>query len=148
MTGFEFFDSNILLYSSFDDKSGKYEIATKLIKRAASFANPHISVQVLNEFTDNALRKQQKSFAEVKEHIDRFKQSFTILDLTPDIFDDALRIAEQYQFRIWDAQIVAAALYADCVTLYTEDLQDGQVIDGALTVRNPFEVKMKKKRQV
>ena len=36
--------------------------------------------------------------------------------------------------------IVATALDADCATLYTEDLQSGQVIDGRLTIQNPFEV--------
>jgi predicted nucleic acid-binding protein len=34
--------------------------------------------------------------------------------------------------------IVASALLAGCVTLLTEDMQDGQVIDGQLTLRNPF----------
>jgi predicted nucleic acid-binding protein len=29
-------------------------------------------------------------------------------------------------------------LATNCITLYTEDLQDGQVIDGKLTIRNPF----------
>jgi predicted nucleic acid-binding protein len=33
--------------------------------------------------------------------------------------------------------IVAAALLAGCDTLYSEDLQDGQRIDGLL-IRNPF----------
>ena len=35
-------------------------------------------------------------------------------------------------------RIHAAALEADCATLYTEDLQSGQVIDGRLTIQNPF----------
>jgi predicted nucleic acid-binding protein len=34
--------------------------------------------------------------------------------------------------------IIASALLSGCATLYTEDLQDGQVIDGQLTIRNPF----------
>jgi predicted nucleic acid-binding protein len=41
-------------------------------------------------------------------------------------------------FHIYDALIVASALEAECTTLYSEDLQDGQVIDGPLTIRNPF----------
>jgi predicted nucleic acid-binding protein len=34
--------------------------------------------------------------------------------------------------------IVAAALNAGCTTLFSEDLQHRQIIDGALTIRNPF----------
>jgi predicted nucleic acid-binding protein len=35
---------------------------------------------------------------------------------------------------------VEAALEAECATLYSEDLQDGQVIDGRLTIRIPFTI--------
>jgi predicted nucleic acid-binding protein len=45
-----------------------------------------------------------------------------------------LAIRGRYGFSIWDSQIVAAALEAGCDTLYTEDLQDGQVIEGVRIV--------------
>jgi len=50
----------------------------------------------------------------------------------------ALRIAQQHGYGIHAAMIVAAALEAKCSTLYSEDLQDGQVIDERLTMQNPF----------
>ncbi len=50
----------------------------------------------------------------------------------------ALTIAENYGYEIYDALIVAAALEAGCATLCSEDLQHGQLIDGKLTIRNPF----------
>jgi len=54
------------------------------------------------------------------------------------VFIDAgLRMASKYRFGFYDALIAAAALEADCTTLYS-DFQDGQVIEGRLTVRNPF----------
>jgi predicted nucleic acid-binding protein len=58
--------------------------------------------------------------------------------LTIETHDAGLRIAAQYGYHIYDALIAASALTADCTTLYSEDLQDGQVIDGRLTIRNPF----------
>jgi predicted nucleic acid-binding protein len=39
--------------------------------------------------------------------------------------ETALRIAEQYSYGIYDALIAAAALEAGCVTLYSEDFQNG-----------------------
>ncbi len=44
----------------------------------------------------------------------------------------------RHGFHIYDALIVAAALEAGCGTLYSEDMQSGQVIAGQLTIRNPF----------
>ena len=50
-----------------------------------------------------------------------------------------MAIRARYRFSYWDCQIAAAALEAGCDTLFTEDLQPGQVIDGALTVANPLQ---------
>lgn len=61
-----------------------------------------------------------------------------IVPLALETHDLGLQIAERYGFSIYDALIVAAALRAGCRTLYSEDLQDGQTIDGRLVVRNPF----------
>ena len=36
--------------------------------------------------------------------------------------------------------IAAAALRADCETLWSEDLQHGMLLDGRLKVVNPFRV--------
>jgi hypothetical protein len=41
-------------------------------------------------------------------------------------------------YNIYDALNVSAALEIGCTTLYSEDLRDGQTIDGQLTIRNPF----------
>ncbi|GHV80479.1 hypothetical protein AGMMS49944_22700 [Spirochaetia bacterium] len=51
---------------------------------------------------------------------------------------DAFRISNRYQFSFWDSLIVASALEAQCTVLYTEDLQDGQIIEDVLEVKNPF----------
>jgi predicted nucleic acid-binding protein len=49
----------------------------------------------------------------------------------------ALRLASRYQYHIYDSLVIAAALQAACSILYSEDMRDGQVIEG-LTIRNPF----------
>ncbi|WP_295454240.1 PIN domain-containing protein [uncultured Thiodictyon sp.] len=50
----------------------------------------------------------------------------------------AWALAERYGYRHYDCLIIASALAADCTALYTEDMQDGQVIAGRLTLINPF----------
>ena len=58
--------------------------------------------------------------------------------ILPATMHRALDIAARYGFSWYDSLIVATALEAGCDTLYTEDLQHGQVIDNRLTVTNPF----------
>jgi hypothetical protein len=51
--------------------------------------------------------------------------------------EDALSMAQRWQISYFDAQIVAAARRLGCATMYTEDLNNGQVYDGVRVV-NPF----------
>ena len=48
------------------------------------------------------------------------------------------KAAKRYALSHWDSLIVAAAPLAKCDTLYSEDMQHGQIFDGRLTVVNPF----------
>jgi predicted nucleic acid-binding protein len=47
-------------------------------------------------------------------------------------------LVDKYDFQVFDGIIVAAALEADCDILYSEDMQDGQVIENTLKIVNPF----------
>ena len=46
--------------------------------------------------------------------------------------------SEKYDFQVFDGIIIAAALEADCDILYSEDMQDGQIIEDKLKIVNPF----------
>lgn len=61
-----------------------------------------------------------------------------VMSVTRQIVENAFRVGNRYQISHWDSLIVAAALAADCDTLFSEDLQHGQIFDGQLTVTNPF----------
>jgi predicted nucleic acid-binding protein len=62
----------------------------------------------------------------------------TPVPITQEIHMAARAIAQKLGCNIHDALVLAAALDAGCATLYSEDFQDGQKIEGKLTVRNPF----------
>ena len=55
-----------------------------------------------------------------------------------DTHERGLAVASRYGLSVYDAMIVSSALLAGCTLLYSEDMQDGQVFDRQLTVRNPF----------
>jgi predicted nucleic acid-binding protein len=137
MTELEFFDTNILLYAKIDDATSRHEIAKTLVEQKVMTGEPYISVQVINEFTANALRKG-KELSEIEDDIDELLKTFNVLPLTPSISKEAFRITRRYQFSFWDSLIVATALKAGCSGLYTEDLQNGQIIDESLKIVNPF----------
>jgi predicted nucleic acid-binding protein len=142
MTGYEFFDTNVLYYANIDptnnEEKKKHDTASHLIDESVKTRYPWISVQVLEEFINNAQKKAKKSIDEVGIMLDNFWNKFSKISLTPELTKDAVRIAKEYKFSIWDCFIIAAALYADCEILYSEDLQNGQIIDGTLKIVNPF----------
>lgn len=127
-----FFDTNVLLYLFSADAAKADRVEETLAAGAA------ISVQVLNEFAAVALRKLGMTVAEVRDALEPIMAICKVLPITVDTHKRGLQIAERYRFSVYDALIIAAALDAGCATLYTEDLQDGQVIDDVLTIRNPF----------
>ena len=128
-----FLDSNVLVYSMVTDDP-RSAIATALLERGGT-----ISVQVLNEFTSTAIRKLKRSWSDVTAALAAFRKLLpNPLPVTLAMHEAALEIAQRDRLGFYDALIVAAALEAGCSTLLTEDMQDGRVIDGRLTIQNPF----------
>lgn len=127
-----FFDTNVLLYLLSAD-TAKADRAEEVLALGGT-----ISVQVLNEFAAVASRKLRMSWREVREVLAQIRAVCTVVPVTIETHEQALRIAERYGLSIYDALIVSAALLAGCKTLHSEDMQDGQIIERRLTIRNPF----------
>ena len=128
-----FFDTNVLLYTI-----GQHDARTPAAE-ALLASGGVVSVQVLNELASVAHRKLQMSWQDVTDALGAIRILCpSPIAITAGIHDAALLLAVRHSYHIYDALIVAAALEADCTTLYSEDLQSGQVIDGRLTIRNPF----------
>ena len=127
-----FFDSNVILYSVGSDPR-KADISDALLK-----AGGWVSVQVLNEVANVSRRKMAHDWGQTHQLLRSITGAADVLDLTRDVHVMGLRICEYHKLSLYDSMIVAAALTAGCDILYSEDLHDGLVIDGRLTVRNPF----------
>lgn len=133
MSGAEsFFDSSAVLYLLSAD-TVKADRAEELLAIGGV-----ISVQVLNEFAAVASRKLGMSGPEIREVLAQIRVVCPVEPISVDTHDRALQVAERYRLSTYDALIIAAALMAGCKTLYSEDMQDGQVIERQLTIRNPF----------
>ena len=99
---------------------------------------PIISAQVLNETLNVFRRKQKLDWATIDEHLDDLKDRLTVVPLTVDTHTLGATIARVYGLATYDAMIAATALETGCATLWSEDMHDGLLIAGRLTVRNPF----------
>lgn len=132
MQGRTFFDTNVLLYA-LAEEDRRTPRADALLEQGGT-----ISVQVLNEFAAVARRKLRLDWQEITGLIAIARRLCgPVIPLTLDTHEAARLLAERYRLSFYDALIVATAQEAGCTTLWTEDLQDGQIIDR-LTIRNPF----------
>jgi predicted nucleic acid-binding protein len=126
-----FFDTNVLLYL-LSNNTEKADKSDRLLENRGT-----VSVQVLNEFASVALRKIKLGWPVVHDALAAIRAACEVVPLSVELHDDGLRIAERYGFSIYDSMIIAAAATSDCDILYSEDLQDKQVI-GQVTIHNPF----------
>lgn len=132
MSGRPFVDSNVLIYAYSDDPRSAVAQAV--------CAKPHvIAVQSLNEFAAVAHRKLGYGWERVGPCLDAIVDlADLIMPLTIETHSLGIALAKRYKLQIHDSLIVAAALETGCDLLLSEDMQDGLVIEEALTIRNPF----------
>ncbi|SER00371.1 PIN domain-containing protein [Sphingobium sp. YR768] len=127
-----FLDSNVILYMAGADRA-KAERAEALLADGGL-----ISVQVLNEITSVARRKMGLDWPETHALLSAVRGLVDVVPVTIDIHEAGIAIAERYQLSVYDGMIVAAARAAGCATLWSEDMQHGLLVDGALRILNPF----------
>jgi len=131
-----FIDSNVLIYAEASDEPQKQSTALKLLRHLKLSANGVISTQVLQEYANVALRKMGLDANHVRKQLGAHQQ-FEVVQVTPTIIHGALDLHQTRSLSFYDALIVQAASVAGCETLYSEDLNTGEIINGVRIV-NPF----------
>jgi predicted nucleic acid-binding protein len=133
-----FVDTNVLLYAYDAGAGAKHHAARELAAQLAADKAGAISVQVLQEFYANARSKLRVPLSQA-DAIVRLKVLSSWVVHSPTAVDvvEAARIAERNTISFWDAMVVRSASVLRCGTLWTEDLNDGQLIEG-VRVANPF----------
>ena len=130
-----FIDSNTFLYTFDLAETTKQKIAQDWLVTLAERDLGVTNLQVLNEIASVATRKSSR-FADLFFRIDSFAQFGT----TPTNFDTSLaarRICASINYSWWDSLLLASALELGCTHFLSEDLQDGQMVEG-LTIVDPF----------
>jgi predicted nucleic acid-binding protein len=129
-----FIDTNILIYAYSETESEKKEKVLSLLENEIIC----LSTQVINEFIWIMHGKFNIDMNSLKMITDNFFEIYSMSLLNHSTIVKAIDTALQYKFSYWDSLIVASALESNCAILYTEDLQHGQIINGSLSIINPF----------
>lgn len=131
-----FLDTNIFVYavSKAAADAPKRSIASKLIA-GGDFS---LSIQVIQEFINTCLSKARLEHSPAAiAATAQFLFQFPCAVPSEKMVLDALALQRRFQVKYWDAAILAAAQELGCDTLYSEDLNHGQLYDGVKVI-NPF----------
>ena len=134
-----FLDTNILVYTFDEQQPEKRKVALALLEDALQSGNGAISWQVIQEFLNVATRKFTVPMKTDDANLYLQKILYPLCRVYPDleIYENALALLEKTGFSWYDSLIVASAIQAGCGILYSEDLQNRQMIES-VRITNPF----------
>ena len=131
-----FLDTNIIIYLYSEDDKLKRNVACDVLDNY----NCVTSIQVMNESSNVWFSKSKWSEEKIKEHLDNIEMVCEdVLPVLRETINTAIYIKGRYNFSYFDSLMIASAIESDCGILFTEDMSNGQVIDGILKIVNPFD---------
>jgi predicted nucleic acid-binding protein len=128
-------DTNIMLYALDDFYPDKQNIAINILADGPSFCS-----QNLSEFANVCLKRWKFPKSKVAELIKTYLRQANYIPVSEPILLKAMDIMNTYDFQLFDSIIIASALNTGCLILYSEDMNDGQIIEKQLKIVNPFKV--------
>lgn len=137
MTGRRFIDTNVAVYAYDASAGDKQTTAQQVLREAAAAGEGVISVQVLGEFFHATVTRKNLLTVDKARIALAALRHLEVVGIDEKAVDQALDFHERFQLRYWDALIVATAKLNGCVSVLSEDLNDGQDYDGVIVV-NPF----------
>ena len=133
-----FFDTNVLVYLFDSGAPAKQRRARALLEKHTLAGETLLSTQILQEFYVAVTRKlatpldPEAAHAAVREFA-----VMPIVRVDVPLILAATQFSQQQQLSFWDALVVRAAIEGGAATLYSEDLQHGQVFE-TLRIENPM----------
>jgi len=129
-----FLDTNIFVYTQSKNELQKREIGLNVIEKYDCCT----STQVFNEICNVMTKKLKMAATEVRQVILAIDERCEVSHVTLETVNKALDIKERYGFSYYDCSIIASAIIANCNYLFSEDLQDGQIISNELEIVNIY----------
>jgi len=130
-----FLDTNLFVYLYSDSDITKKESVIKAINQYERF----ISTQIINEFCNVCIRKLSMPIIAVRKAVAEICENCNLVMVDDTTASAALNIYEKYGYSFYDCLIIVSALESRCRFLLSEDMADGQTIEGVLTIKNIFQ---------
>ena len=133
-----FVDTNIIVYC-FDDAAPQKKVkAISIMDELWDSRKGVLSLQVLKEFfVTVTLKLQNKMDLADAISVVNDLMTWNLFLETKASFAKSIDIVNKYGFSIWDAGILSSAIMSNCAVLYSEDMQNNQIIEG-MRIINPF----------
>ena len=132
-------DSNIIVYA-FDARDVlKRRRAIEVVNRLAELNVAAVSPQILGETYVSLTHRSRVAMGleEAERAIWRLVSLFEVFDLSIESVREAIRISRLVRLQYWDALLISTARLNGLSFLLSEDMQDGQTIEGVRIV-NPL----------
>lgn len=136
-----FIDTNVLIYSQNNKEAEKQSACRKVISNIADSNLLVISTQVMQEYYNVVTLKMGIDKLLAKKTVKMF-DVYEIVTIQPSIIFKAMDIHVLNQLSFWDSLIISAAKSANCTMVLTEDMNDGQVIEG-VKIQSPLTFQIK-----
>jgi predicted nucleic acid-binding protein len=130
-------DSNILVYAFEPRDVERQEKAFTILLKLEESGAGCLSVQCLSEFVNVIITKKRLPIDQAMIQVEKWNNSFPVFILTPQIVLEAARGVRDHGLATYDAQIWATARLNQIPVVFSEDFQDGQILEGVRFV-NPF----------
>jgi predicted nucleic acid-binding protein len=137
-SAYQFLDTNVLVYAHDKSAGEKHEQAKTLIQELWNSGTGCLSIQVLQEFHVTITQKVAQPLS--VESAARIIEDLAFWKVYAPQAKDVLRaidLQQRYKLSFWDAMIVWSATQLACSIIWSEDLNPGQVYEGAQLL-NPF----------
>jgi len=140
MKGRYFLDTNFFVYLYSKDEVKKREKCYRIFQEFDQKSHVVISTQVIKEFAAVMIGKIKMDPLKVKSIIENLSE-FEVIDTNVTLIKEAIDIQILNQLSFWDSLVISAAKSANCSVILTENMNDGQVIDG-VRIQSPFTLKV------
>lgn len=131
------FDTNILIYAEAARLGDVRHSQAAEILAKCTLLGAVMPLQVLGEFLHVCRRKSLLSETAALERLTVYAGVFETPGTTLAELAEAHLLSTSFNLQFFDAVIIAVSRRAGAAILLSEDMQDGQVIEG-LTIINPF----------
>jgi predicted nucleic acid-binding protein len=134
-----FLDTNVLIYAFDNQETRKRDRAREVLAALSATARGAVSTQVLAEFTDVLVRRPRFGVSRewAAARVADYSRILTVVPVDEAVLRLAIAACVRRRWRIYDAQIWAAAFANGIQYVLTEDFEHGLDVDGVRFV-DPF----------